>query len=161
MKNTRRASDCSPLKKLRGRHKRGLIVAGMALSVFASNPVFAQEFIEPMELKDGRRAGQIDVTVFERVTEAASSEVSVCRDWTLTSEDAKHFFTQAELLSPTEWHHTFDVLPCGYSGSLLIGGLNYEFSINAGGWGFIRLSSDSTDHVLYSCRQSCGALFQE
>src|SRR5690606_41310330 len=74
MKNTRRASDCSPLKKLRGRHNRGLIVAGMALSEFTSNPVFAEKSIEPGGLNDGGRAGQIHAHVLERATQDACSE---------------------------------------------------------------------------------------
>lgn len=158
MKCTCHSRGCSPLKELSSRHKRGLIAACV---VFASYPVFGEELIEPMELRDARRAGQIHVTAFERVTEGAPSEVSACRDWKLTREDAKHFFTQAELLDSTEWHHTFDIMPCGYSGSLLIGNLYYQFSINAGGWGAIQFSSDSTDHVLYSCKPNCGAMFRE
>ena len=135
-------------------------VACVALLIVASCPSFGQTSNEPAGLKDARGSGEFEVTGLKRVTEGPPQEISVCRDWVLTSDDVKRFFSHAELLDQTTLHHTFDVLPCGYSGWLSAGGLDFHFSINAGGFGVIEITWDSADYILYSCSRGCESLFQ-
>lgn len=82
-----------------------------------------------------------------------------CQNWNLTKAQVLSFFADASAMSPDELRSSYSVLPCQYSGSISIGGVLYQFSINIGRFGFIR--GASPDEVsLFGCQDGCKDLFR-
>ncbi len=107
--------------------------------------------------------GTVKVTSLERhlgppdVPEGAFARA--CRNWNLTKEQVLSFFKDATAISPDELRSSYSVLPCQYSGSISVGTVAYQFSINIGRFSFIRGSSP--DKVsLYGCEDACKELFR-
>jgi hypothetical protein len=142
-------------------HVRYSRAALLALLITLCGAAGAQESSEPEPLKDARVSQRFEVSSLARVTEGPPEEAVVCREWTLSSRDVKRFFAHAEMLNPTEWHYSYDILPCAYTGWLSVDGLDYKFGINAGGFGTIELSTSGGKYLLYSCKRGCEKLFPE
>ena len=81
-----------------------------------------------------------------------------CAQWTLTADDVQYFFAHADAMSSEEWHHTYDVMPCEYRGSISIGGKDYRFEINGGSFGVV-LGTSPDGASYYGCKDRCAKLF--
>ena len=81
-----------------------------------------------------------------------------CAQWTLTTQDVQYFFAHADRISPEEWHHAYDVIPCEYHGSISIDGKRYRFEINGGSFGVL-LGTSPQGASYYGCKDRCARLF--
>ena len=123
------------------------------------NQACAQTAAEPKELAAARSKGQVDVISLARTPRESSTEPGVvCSYWTLRRDDVKLFFSRARVLTAEEFHD-YDVYPCSYVGRLFAAGQEYEFGINAGGFGSIRLSN--SDKLTFGCKTECAKVFPD
>ena len=138
--------------------KRIVATAAMLIAVAASGA----PAIEEDALRAALEKGTVKVTSLERhlgppeVPEGGFARA--CRSWNLTKDQVLSFYKEAAAISSDELRSSYSVLPCQYSGSLAIGGVSYQFSINIGRFGFIRGSTP--DKVsLFGCEDGCKQLF--
>lgn len=82
-----------------------------------------------------------------------------CRSWKLTESDVRQFFVNAVPISQADLHDFYYVLPCEYSGTMKIDGVQYEFAINGGAHGEIRKTFGRGELAMYGCRVRCAKLF--
>lgn len=83
-----------------------------------------------------------------------SGETMGCENIALGATDVARYFATATPVSPRVFHDEYIVLPCSFSGRLLRGGKTYQWSIHAGGAGYLR-SEDGRQDLRYLCRAAC------
>ena len=72
---------------------------------------------------------------------------SACKDFSLSTESIKAFFTQAETITTLELHNEHDILPCYSKGTLVFKGKQYSWLIRAGGTGELSSDDEATNKV--------------
>lgn len=83
-----------------------------------------------------------------------SGETMGCETITLGAADVARYFAAATPVPFHVFHYESIVLPCSFSGRLLRGGKTYQWSIHAGGAGYLQ-SDDGRQNLLYLCRAAC------
>lgn len=137
------------------------IVAAVALLIAAS--AAAEPVIDDDALRAALQKGTVKVESLERhlgppeIPDGAFARA--CRSWTLTDSKVLSFFTKSTAISPDELRTSYSVLPCQYSGTIVVAGTRYQFSINIGRFGFIR-GATPQDVSLFGCEDACKELFQ-
>jgi len=137
------------------------IVAAVALLIAAS--AAAEPVIDDDALRAALQKGRVKVESLERhlgppeIPDGAFARA--CRSWTLTDSKVLSFFTKSTAISPDELRTSYSVLPCQYSGTIVVAGTRYQFSINIGRFGFIR-GATPQDVSLFGCEDACKELFQ-
>lgn len=81
-------------------------------------------------------------------------ETMGCEKVTLGAADVSRYFATATSVSTQVFHYESVVLPCSFSGQLLRGGKTYQWSIHAGGAGYLQ-SEDGLQDLRYLCRAAC------
>lgn len=139
----------------------GKVTLTIYLILFAASAASAP-VIDEDTLKASLKKGTVKVVSIARhlgppeVPEGAFARA--CRGWNLTEAHVLSFFEQASAISPDELRSSYSVLPCQYSGSISIGAVRYQFSINIGRFGFIRgAAPDSV--TLFGYENGCKELF--
>jgi hypothetical protein len=95
---------------------------------------------------------------------AASGEDGVaraCRSWKLTETDVRQFFANAVPISQADLHDLYSVLPCEYSGTFRLDGVQYGFVINGGAHAEVQrmFAPGDRDRAMYGCRIRCAKMF--
>ena len=139
-------------------------------SVPYSSPVWALLLLQPLagcaqsvtdedRFDQARSTAEITIVSLTQGLATSESRDPGCLAWKIQPDDVKSFFARSEMLT-AEGMHSYDVYPCTYSGWLSVDGAEYEFGINAGGFGSIK--SRQTDRVVfYGCKRGCERLFGE
>lgn len=83
-----------------------------------------------------------------------SGETMGCEKIVLGAADVARYFANATPVPPPVFHDESIVLPCSFSGRLLRGGKTYQWSIHAGGAGYLQ-SEDGRQDLRYLCRAAC------
>ena len=73
-------------------------------------------------------------------------KATVCEGWSFTSEECKTTLSEARVVSSEEWHHSYDHLPCIYSGKIKQQGNTYQYEFNSGDW-FVVFNADSSMYL--------------
>jgi hypothetical protein len=137
------------------------VLAAVALLIAGS--AAAEPAIDDDALRAALQKGTVKVESLERrlgppeIPDGAFARA--CRSWTLTDSQVRSFFTKSTAISPDELRSSYSVLPCQYSGTIVIAGTRYQFSINIGRFGFIR-GATPQDVSLFGCEDACKELFQ-
>jgi hypothetical protein len=86
------------------------------------------------------------------------SAFEACKTWKLTSADVRYFFANAEPIAGEEFHYSYYVMPCEYTGTIELYGETYNFVINAGSYGDLRTIAAPMIARRYGCRHACERL---
>jgi hypothetical protein len=71
-----------------------------------------------------------------------------CGGWKLTDKDIAHIIQSSTAIDGPEFHHFYAVLPCNYSGDLMIDGMTGSFQINGGSFSIL-FFDDTTVYLGY------------
>jgi hypothetical protein len=111
----------------------------------------------PPAAESGRLHGDVKVLSLElRVT--PDNEIK-CTGWKLTKADVRVFFRLAEPVAGEVFHHAYYVMPCDYTGKLVLAGETYEFRINGGSHGYLFTTSEPRIARRFGCPRGCQRLF--
>jgi hypothetical protein len=111
----------------------------------------------PAAAESARVQGNVEVLSLElRVT--PDNEIH-CTGWKLTKADVRFFFRMAKPIAGETFHHAYYVMPCDYTGRLVLAGETYEFRINGGSHGYLTTTSEPRVARLFGCPRGCQRVF--
>ncbi|MCW8125908.1 hypothetical protein [Microbulbifer halophilus] len=85
-----------------------------------------------------------DITVTEITGRGVDDDSGAfCSDFSLTTEEAQHYFDKTRKVSVKELHDRYDFLPCYVKGKATRGGQICEWEIRAGGTGRFTCGEDA------------------
>jgi hypothetical protein len=76
-------------------------------------------------------------------TQSSAPDTAMCAGWAIPVGSVATIIKGCVPVDPMDWHHEFDVLPCIVTGTLVQGGRNYTYELNAGSWLYVSCG-DST-----------------
>lgn len=102
------------------------------------------------------RHGEIEVITMAREVDTHTSGHEMCNGFTLTKENVETYFTVAKEVDGHAFHHEVLILPCRYTGTIRFHEERLQWTIYAGGAGY--LYDKDTVNKRYLCKEKCCAL---
>jgi hypothetical protein len=70
-------------------------------------------------------------------SQSSDPDTSVCKNWSIQSDDLKKIIADSKLIDSHTWHDDFGVYRCIISGEIKQDGHIFRFEVNAGAWMYI------------------------
>lgn len=119
---------------------------------FFGDKIEIQDNIDAHPDMSGTNAAISNINTSQKTHAADTVDYNnICNDWTIDSTTAATLLPNFKPINGQDWHYFYDVLPCEVTGSLLVSGVEYNFSINAGSY---LVLYNSQNNFYYGC-DSC------
>lgn len=90
---------------------------------------------------------EIKVIEFNKdMVETSIPDSTICKKWILKKDDVIEIIKKNKPISRQELHYLFDMNTCVYNGKITYMNKNYNFTINSGGYIYIKY-----DNILLGC----------
>lgn len=101
-----------------------------------------------------------EIKIIEKGVNEKDPSKEICANFTLTKEEVRQFFKQADIISFSKIHDSYNWLPCFVRGTYTKEGKVSEWDINAGGFATVK-SSETTTYLGCEDCEGCENLFQD